>query len=91
MAHRISATRMLRALRRLPAILGLAMAGAAFQAVPAEFARDIHAWTPPPGGPSAPLVYPDLGCDPDLLIWKHYCIDCIPNRPLEHCSDAALR
>ena len=67
---------MLRALRRLPAILGLAMAGAAFQAVPAEFARDIHAWTPPPGGPSAPLVYPDLECDPDLLIWKRYCIDC---------------
>jgi hypothetical protein len=81
-------TRRVRPFRH--ALLGviLATAGLAFQAGAAEYPRGIHEWEPParvePG-------YPSLDCDPDILIWKRFCPDCVPNRPLEYCSDAALR
>ena len=91
--------------RRLhQALLGffLATAGLVFQVCSAEFPRDIHEWeepaVPEPGasqaagdqagtGPS----YPSLDCDPDVLIWQRFCPECVSNRPVEHCSDAALR
>jgi hypothetical protein len=81
----------MRRLRRFRhVLLGciLATAGLAFQVGSAEYARDIHAWEPPAGAGPA---YPSLDCDPDILIWKRFCPDCLSNRPLERCSDAALR
>ena len=82
------------------AIFALAIAGVAFPAHPAESPPDLSEWEhPAPPEPNGPVretgghggSYPGLDCDPDALIWKRLCPDCISNRPLEHCSDAALR
>ena len=89
-------------LRQALAVFALTIAGLWFQAHAAEFPRDIHEWeqpAPPEPSVSQPVLdtagdghrYPDLDCDPDILIWKRFCPDCVSNRPLEHCSDAALR
>ena len=86
--------------RQSLAILTLAIAGVAFPAHPAESPPDLPEWEhPAPPEPTVPVLatagdghrYPGLDCDPDVLIWKHFCPDCVSNRPLEHCSDAALR
>jgi hypothetical protein len=72
-------------LRRASAALALTLAGMAFPTYPAQALSDLAEWeypAPPESG---------LDCDPDVLIWKRFCPDCVSGRPLEHCSDAALR
>lgn len=81
------------ATRRNSALITVGLSALAFYALAFDGPHDVfESGYPDPVATGTPdWPDPDLDCDPDLLIWKRYCPDCVSNRPLELCGDAALR
>ena len=79
-------------------LFALAIGGLAFPVHPAAFPPDPPGWDRPTHLDPSPLLpvavletvyrghpYPDLDCDPDILILRRFCPDCVTNRLPGHC------